>query len=89
MKTYRGQIVLWDENRSFGFLQSLEVLPFGDDNIFVHRLNCVDTPFLGAECEFEVGAAYKIGRKPQAVRVAVLLKAGLDALAKDLPGGGL
>jgi hypothetical protein len=87
---YRGQIVLWNENRSFGFLQTLEVLPFGDQKIFVHRLNCIDAPFLGAECEFEIGNPYKLGRRPQALHVTILLHAaGLDALAKGLPGGAL
>jgi hypothetical protein len=52
----------------------------------VHLSNCVDAPFLGAECEFEIGDAYKIGRKPQALHVTVLANAaGLDALAFGLP----
>jgi hypothetical protein len=56
----------------------------------VHRLNCVDALYLGAHCEFEIGDAYKIGRKPQAVRVKVCVNApGLEALAKGVPGGDL
>jgi cold shock CspA family protein len=87
---YRGQVVLWDETRSFGFIQATEVLPFGDHKIFVHRLNCIDDLFLGASCEFEIGDAYKLGRKPQAVRVTIRVNAaGLNALAKGLPGGAL
>ena len=89
-KKYRGQVVLWDQNRTFGFLESVEVLPFGGSKIFVHQLNCVDPPFLGAGCEFEIGDAYKIGRKPQAVHVTILVNAaGLDAFAKGVPGGAL
>jgi cold shock CspA family protein len=89
-KTYRGQVVLWDENRSFGFIQATEVLPFGDHKIFAHRENCVDALSLGAQCEFEIGAPYRLGRKPQAVRVTIRVNAaGLDALAKGLPGGDL
>jgi cold shock CspA family protein len=81
-KKYRGQVVLWDENRMFGFIQTTEMLPFGGEKIFVHHLNCIDTLSLGAQCEFEIGDAYKLGRKPQAVRVTVRLNAaGLDALA--------
>jgi hypothetical protein len=88
-KKYSGQVVLWDENRMFGFIQSTEVLPFGGDRIFTHRLNCIDTPFLGAQCEFEIGDAYKIGRKPQAVRVTIRANApGLEALAKGVPDSG-
>jgi cold shock CspA family protein len=83
---YRGRVVLWDENRMFGFIQSAEVLPFGGEKIFVHRLNCIDAPFLGAQCEFEIGDAYKLGRKPQAVRVTIRVNApGLEALAKAIP----
>ena len=86
---YRGQVVLWDENRMFGFIQSIEVLPFGGEKIFVHHLNCIDAPFLGAYCEFEIGDAYKIGRKPQAVRVKVCVNAaGLEALARGVPDDG-
>lgn len=89
-KTYHGQVVLWDENRSFGFVQATEILPFGDHKIFVHRLNCVDALSLGAQCEFEIGDAYILGRKPQAVRVTIRVNAaGLDALAVGLPGGDL
>jgi cold shock CspA family protein len=89
-KTYRGQVVLWDENRSFGFIQATEVLPFGDHKIFAHRLNCIDALFVGAQCEFEIGDPYKISRKPQAVRVTIRVNAaGLDALAKGFPGGAL
>lgn len=89
-KQYRGQVVLWDDNRGFGFIQSAEVLPFGEEKVFVHRLNCIDALCLGAHCEFEIGDAYKIGRKPQAVRVTIRVNAaGLDALAKGLPGGAL
>jgi cold shock CspA family protein len=84
-KTYRGQVVLWDENRMFGFIQSIEALPFGGEKIFVHHLNCIDAPSLGAYCEFEIGDAYKIGRKPQAVRVTIRANApGLQALAKGV-----
>ena len=84
-KKYRGQVVLWDENRMFGFIQTTEVLPFGGEKIFVHHLNCIDAPFLGVQCEFEIGDAYKLGRKPQAVRVTVRLNAaGLDALATGI-----
>jgi len=73
----------------FGFIQSTEVLPFGGDRIFTHHLNCIDTPFLGAHCEFEVGDAYKIGRKPQAVRVTIRANApGLEALANGVPDDG-
>ena len=86
---YRGQVVLWDENRMFGFIQSIEALPFGGEKIFVHHLNCIDTLFLGAHCEFEIGDAYKIGRKPQAVRVKVCVNApGLEALARGVPDDG-
>jgi hypothetical protein len=88
-RKYSGRVVLWDENRMFGFIQSTEVLPFGGDRIFTHRLNCIDAPFLGAYCEFEIGDAYKIGRKPQAVRVTIRANApGLEALAKGVPDGG-
>jgi cold shock CspA family protein len=82
-KTYRGEVVLWNDSRSFGFIQATEVLPFGEQGIFVHHSNCVDSLYLGAHCEFEVGEAYKIGRKPQAVNVVVRVNAaGLDVLAK-------
>jgi cold shock CspA family protein len=82
-KTYKGQVVLWNEARGFGFIQATEVLPFGEQGIFVHRSNCVDALYLGAYCEFEVGDAYKVGRKPQGVKVAVRANAaGLDVLAK-------
>ena len=68
--------------------KQVEVLPFGDHKIFVHRTNCVDALSLGAQCEFEIGDAYKLGRKPQAVRVTIRVNAaGLDALAKGIPGG--
>jgi hypothetical protein len=87
-KKYSGQVVLWDENRMFGFIESEEVLPFGGVRIFAHRLNCIDAPFLGAQCAFEIGDAYKIGRKPQAVRVTIHANAGLEALAKGIPGVG-
>jgi|SRR5580700_7792511 hypothetical protein len=87
-RKYSGQVVLWDENRMFGFIQSTEVLPFGGDRIFTHRLNCIDAPFLGAQCAFEIGDAYKIGRKPQAVRVTIRANAGLEALARGVPDGG-
>jgi hypothetical protein len=88
-KKYSGQVVLWDDNRMFGFIQSTEVLPFGGDRIFTHRLNCIDAPFLGAQCAFEIGDAYKIGRKPQAVRVTICANApGLEALAKGIPDDG-
>jgi cold shock CspA family protein len=87
---YRGQVVLWDENRSFGFIEATEVLPFGDHKIFVHHLNCIDALSLGAQCEFEIGDPYRLGRKPQAMRVTTrVYAAGLDALAKGLPGGAL
>jgi len=86
---FRGQVVLWDQNRMFGFIESKEMLPFGDTKIFVHQLNCADVPYLGAECEFEIGDPYKLGRNPQAMRLKVLRnEAGLAALAKGLPGGG-
>ena len=86
-KKYRGQVVLWDGNRMFGFIQTTEMLPFGGEKIFVHHLNCIDALFLGAQCEFEIGDAYKLCRKPQAVRVTVRLNAaGLDALAEGIPG---
>jgi len=88
-KIYRGQVVLWDETRGFGFIQATEMLPFGEQKIFAHRLNCIDAPFLGAHCEFEIGDAYKIGRNPQAVRVTIRVNApGLEALAKGVPDGG-
>jgi hypothetical protein len=70
-KKYTGQIVQWDEIRMFGFIQSIEALPFGGEKIFVHHLNCIDTPFLGAHCEFEIGNSYKLNRSPQAVRVTI------------------
>src|ERR1700691_2159030 len=84
-KKYSGQVVLWDENRMFGFIQSIEALPFGGEKIFVHHLNCIDAPFLGAQCTFEIGDAYKINRKPQAVRVTIQASAGLEALARGIP----
>jgi hypothetical protein len=68
---YIGQIVQWDEMRRFGFIQSVEILPFGEAKIFVHHSNCIDAPFLGAHCEFEIGNSYKLNRSPQAVRVTV------------------
>jgi cold shock CspA family protein len=82
-KTYRGEVVLWNDSRSFGFIQATEVLPFGERGIFVHHSNCLDALYLGAHCEFEIGDAYKVGRKPQAVKVIVRANAaGLDVLAK-------
>jgi cold shock CspA family protein len=85
-KIYRGQVVLWDDIRGFGFIQTAEVLLFGEEKIFVHRSNCIDAIHLGAHCEFEVGDPYKIGRKPQAVRVTIRVNAaGLDALARGIP----
>lgn len=82
---YRGQVVLWDENRSFGFIRATEMLPFGEQQIFVHRSNCIEPVALGAYCEFEIGDAYKVGRKPQAVQVTLWKNAaGLNVLAGAL-----
>jgi len=81
---YRGQIVQWDDTRKFGFIQTVETLPFGGEKIFVHGLNCIDTPFLGAFVQFQVGKAYKIDRPPQAVQVTIHVSAGLEALAKGI-----
>jgi cold shock CspA family protein len=87
-KTYRGEVVLWNEPRGFGFIQATEVLPFGEQGIFVHHSNCIDALLLGAHCEFEIGDAYKIGKKPQAVKVTVRVNApGLAVLANQ--GGAL
>ena len=89
-KKYRGQVVLWDANRSFGFIETTEGLPFGERKIFVHHSNCIDALSLGAFVEFQIGDAYKITRKPQAVRVAVRPNApGLEALATGIEGGDL
>jgi cold shock CspA family protein len=82
-KKYCGQVVLWDDKRSFGFIRTTELLSFGEQQIFVHRSNCIDDLYLGAHCEFEIGDAYKINRKPQAVRVKVSKNAaGLNVLAE-------
>lgn len=81
-RKYSGQVVLWDANRAFGFIETTEELPFGEHRIFVHHSNCIDALSLGAHCEFEIGDAYKITRKPQAVRVKVRKNvAGLNVLA--------
>jgi cold shock CspA family protein len=87
-KKYTGQIVQWDEIRMFGFIQSIEALPFGGEKIFVHHSNCIDAPFLGAHVEFEIGNSYKLNRSPQAVRVTIPGNAGLEALAKGIPDDG-
>jgi cold shock CspA family protein len=87
-ETFKGQVVLWNEARGFGFIQATEMLPFGEQGIFVHRSNCIDALSLGAYCEFEIGDAYKIGKKPQAVKVTVRVNAvGLEVLANAVPGG--
>jgi cold shock CspA family protein len=87
-ETYCGQVVLWDDKGSFGFIRTTKLLPFGEQQIFVHRSNCIDELYLGAYCEFEIGNAYKITRKPQAVQVTIRVNAaGLEVLANSVQGG--
>ena len=87
---YCGQVVLWDDKRSFGFIRTTELLPFGEEQIFVHRTNCIDDLYLGAHCQFEIGDAYKVNRKPQAVRVTIrVYGAGLEVLANGIDGGAV
>jgi cold shock CspA family protein len=86
---YHGRVVLWNDSRSFGFIEAVDVLPFGEHKIFVHHSNCIDTLFVGAYCEFEIGYPYKIGRKPQATQVTIRQNVqGLQALATG-EGGAL
>jgi cold shock CspA family protein len=83
-----GQVTLWDERRSWGFIEATEMLPFGKQQIFVHGSNCLDPVSLGAYVEFEVGDPFKLNRKPQAIRVTVRPNApGLEALATGIQGG--
>jgi cold shock CspA family protein len=86
MKRYRGQIVLFSEVKHFGFITSEEELPFGGTEIFFHQSNCIDTPVLGAQVEFEIGGAYKLGRKPQAAKITISVTA-VEELAKGVTGG--
>jgi hypothetical protein len=81
-KRYRGQIVQWDAIRLFGFVQAGEVLPFGSDRLFIHKLNCIDVPFLGAWVEFEIGDPYRLKQNPQAVRVRVVEEEPVNAEAQ-------
>jgi cold shock CspA family protein len=88
-KRYRGKITLWSEPRYFGFITTTAELPDIGNDIFFHRLNFmagIPTAQIavGREVEFEIAAAYKIGRKPQAVRIKlvepVVVVAGANAL---------
>ena len=53
-RKYNGQVVIWDANRAFGFIETTDELPFGEHRIFVHHSNCIDALSLGAFCEFEI-----------------------------------
>jgi len=71
---------LYNDAKQFGMIESLEELPQefnAKKTIFVHRTNFVtgtktDQIEPGVICEFEIGVPYKIGRKPQCVRVKIL-----------------
>jgi cold shock CspA family protein len=87
MRRYHGQIVLFSEVKHFGFITSEEELPFGGVEIFFHKSCCIDAPVLGAWVEFEIGGAYKLGRKPQAAKITIHPIAGLETLTKGATGG--
>jgi cold shock CspA family protein len=82
-KSYRGEVILWNQSRQFGFIQSKEMLPFGEHQIFVHQSNASDPLFLGAVCTFEIGLPYRVGRKEQAVNVTCKNAAGLRVLSDE------
>lgn len=92
-KRYRGTLKLYNEPRYFGFIEANEEIPgIGGKTIFVHRLNFmakIPSHLIvpGVQCEFEIGAPYAVGKKPQAVRVNIVEPhAGLDVLAKGNGG---
>ena len=92
-KRYRGTLTLWNEPRYFGFITLKTELPEIGKTIFVHRLNFMAgiptaSISVGREVEFEISAPYKIGRKPQAVRVK-LLETPTAGLAVLKQGGAL
>ena len=91
---YRGTLTLWNAARYFGFITTTSGLPDIGNTIFVHRLNFMSgiptaSILAGIELEFEIGPAYKVGTKPQAVRVKIVepLTAGVNALAASQGGG--
>jgi hypothetical protein len=94
-KRYRGVITLWNEPRFFGFIEADTELPDIGKSIFFHRLNFmagIPTQDIQIQklVEFEIGAPYKVGAKPQAVRIKLLEPvAAVIAGANALQGGAL
>ncbi len=91
-KRYRGQITLWSEPRYFGFITTTVDLPEIGNTIFFHRLNFMAgiptaSIAVGREVEFEIAAPYKIGRKPQAVKIKLVEPVTVTAGASALQGG--
>jgi cold shock CspA family protein len=66
-------IILFNQPKGWGFLTP----PGSKEEIFFHISNCVPEykPQLGDRVEFEMGPPFKLGQRPQAIKVRAAMGA--------------